>query len=156
MEKSDVLGLPHKKHKKHKHKKHKKKRGVDDADDGSGGNSPGAPGEKFKPGLKLKIKIGGQTFGEARLSKSEINEASSDESANIDVVGASPSAPLLDSATNPSNSSKKGKKMDEEEAWLAALEAGRLEEVDDELRRMKDPNLMTARQVCTYFFSLTY
>ncbi|XP_055936555.1 INO80 complex subunit B-like [Argiope bruennichi] len=142
----DVLGLPHKKHKKHKHKKHKKKRGIDDADDGSGGNSPGTPGEKFKPGLKLKIKIGGQTFGEARLSKSEINEASSDESANIDVVGASPAAPLLDSSANASNSSKKGKKMDEEEAWLAALEAGRLEEVDDELRRMKDPNLMTARQ----------
>ncbi|GIY60041.1 PAPA-1 domain-containing protein [Caerostris extrusa] len=141
----DVLGLSHKKHKKHKHKKHKKKRGTED-DDGSDGNSPGTPSEKFKPGLKLKIKIGGQTFGEARVSKSEINEASSDESANIDVVGASPSVPLPDPSATPSNPSKKGKKMDEEEAWLAALEAGRLEEVDEELRRMKDPNLMTARQ----------
>lgn len=35
---------------------------------------------------------------------------------------------------------------DEEEAWLEALESGRLEEVDDELRKMKDPTLMTARQ----------
>ncbi|GFS43617.1 INO80 complex subunit B [Trichonephila inaurata madagascariensis] len=142
----DVLGLPHKKHKKHKHKKHRKKRGAEDGDEGSGGNSPGTPNEKFKTGLKLKIKIGGQTFGEARVSKNEINEASSDESTNIDVVGASPSALFPDSSATPVNPTKKGKKMDEEEAWLAALEAGRLEEVDEELRRMKDPNLMTARQ----------
>ncbi|XP_054706448.1 INO80 complex subunit B-like [Uloborus diversus] len=81
-----------------------------------------------------------------RVSKSEINEASSDESANIDVVDATPpGAPLLESLVH-SNFPKKIKKVDEEEAWLAALEAGRLEEVDDELRRMKDPNLMTARQ----------
>ncbi|GFV93529.1 INO80 complex subunit B [Trichonephila clavipes] len=142
----DVLGLPHKKHKKHKHKKHRKKRGAEDVDEGSGGNSPGTSNEKFKTGLKLKIKIGGQTFGEARVSKNEINEASSDESTNIDVVGASPSALFPDSSATPVNPIKKGKKMDEEEAWLAALEAGRLEEVDEELRRMKDPNLMTARQ----------
>ena len=62
----DVLGLSHKKHKKHKHKKHKKKKGLEDGDDGSGGGSPETPNENFKPGLRLKIKIGGQTFGEAR------------------------------------------------------------------------------------------
>ncbi|GFT41655.1 INO80 complex subunit B [Nephila pilipes] len=146
MEINDVLGLPHKKHKKHKHKKHKKKRGAEDGEEGSSGNSPGTPNEKFKAGLKLKIKIGGQTFGEARVSKSEINEASSDESTNIDVVGSSPSVSFPDSSATPVNPTKKGKKMDEEDAWLAALEAGRLEEVDEELRRMKDPNLMTARQ----------
>lgn len=142
----DILSLSHKKHKKHKHKKHKKKKGLEDGDDGSGGGSPGTPNESFKPGLKLKIKIGGQTFGEARVSKSEINEASSDESANIDVVDAMPSGSnMSDSMANQGNS-KKGKKVDDDDAWLEALEAGRLEEVDEELRRMKDPNLMTARQ----------
>jgi len=142
----DVLGLSHKKHKKHKHKKHKKKRGLEDGDDGSGGGSPGTPNEKFKPGLKLKIKIGGQTFGEARVSKSEINEASSDESANIDVVDAPPSTNNMSDSLSNQGNSKKGKKIDDDDAWLEALEAGRLEEVDEELRRMKDPNLMTARQ----------
>lgn len=35
---------------------------------------------------------------------------------------------------------------DDEDAWLEALEEGRLHEVDDELKKMKDPKLMTARQ----------
>ncbi|RXG57893.1 INO80 complex subunit B [Armadillidium vulgare] len=34
----------------------------------------------------------------------------------------------------------------EEERWLDAIESGKLEEVDDELKRMKNPRLMTARQ----------
>lgn len=38
-------------------------------------------------------------------------------------------------------------KPDEEEVWLNALEQGRLHEVDDELKKIKDPKLMTARQV---------
>lgn len=36
---------------------------------------------------------------------------------------------------------------DEEEEWLDALEEGRLHEVDDELKKIRDPKLMTARQV---------
>lgn len=35
---------------------------------------------------------------------------------------------------------------DEEDVWLEALEEGRLHEVDEELKKMKDPKLMTARQ----------
>jgi len=33
-----------------------------------------------------------------------------------------------------------------EEAWLDALESGKLEEVDDELKKIRNPKLMTARQ----------
>nr|XP_042911791.1 INO80 complex subunit B [Parasteatoda tepidariorum] len=141
---TDLLGLTHKKHKKHKHKKHKKKKGgLEEGDEGSGQGSPETTNENLKHGLKLKIKIGGQTFGETRVPKPELSEASSDESENIDVLSASPS---IASDSFIINSSKKSKKVDDEDAWLEALEEGRLEEVDEELRRMKDPNLMTARQ----------
>ncbi|XP_032785312.1 INO80 complex subunit B [Daphnia magna] len=33
-----------------------------------------------------------------------------------------------------------------EEAWLKALESGKLEEIDDELKKIKNPKLMTVRQ----------
>lgn len=36
--------------------------------------------------------------------------------------------------------------VEDEEAWLEALETGKLDEFD-EFKRMKDPALMTARQV---------
>lgn len=38
----------------------------------------------------------------------------------------------------------------EEERWLDAIESGKLEQVDDELRKIKDPKLMTARQRAMY------
>lgn len=60
---------------------------------------------------------------------------------------------MSDSMVSQGNS-KKGKKVDDDDAWLEALEAGRLEEVDEELRRMKDPNLMTARQVLKLLLSV--
>lgn len=58
-------------------------------------------------------------------------------------------------------SSKKGKKpkppqqddtSSDEERWLNAIETGKLEEVDDELKKIKpkDPKLMTARQRAMY------
>ncbi|KAF2355257.1 INO80 complex subunit B-like conserved region [Trinorchestia longiramus] len=34
----------------------------------------------------------------------------------------------------------------EEERWLTAIEAGKLDEVDDELKRFRNPRLLTARQ----------
>jgi hypothetical protein len=43
---------------------------------------------------------------------------------------------------------------DEEEVWFDALEEGRLHEVDDELKKIRDPKLMTARQVICFFFIL--
>lgn len=59
-------------------------------------------------------------------------------------------------ANTPSNSKKSKKRRDsgtssEEERWLTAIESGKLEEVEDvELRKMKDPKLMTARQRAMY------
>ncbi|XP_055838077.1 INO80 complex subunit B [Episyrphus balteatus] len=48
---------------------------------------------------------------------------------------------------------KKGKDSgtsSDEERWLDAIESGKLEEVDDELKKIKDPKLMTARQRAMY------
>lgn len=53
-------------------------------------------------------------------------------------------------------SNKKRKKRDsassDEERWLTAIESGKLEDVDDELKKIKpkDPALMTARQRAMY------
>ncbi|XP_064488657.1 INO80 complex subunit B-like [Ornithodoros turicata] len=119
----DIESLPaHKRHKKRKHKKHKRKRDADQPDD-----NPGSPqSEGSKPSLKLKIRIGGQTV-EKNVSK--MSEALDEDNAN---------------KSNDDSSQESGD--EEEEAWLEALESGRLDEVDDELRKMKDPTLMTARQ----------
>lgn len=38
----------------------------------------------------------------------------------------------------------------EEERWLNAIESGKLEQVDDEMKKLKDPKLMTARQRAMY------
>lgn len=55
------------------------------------------------------------------------------------------------------NANKKRKKRDsatssDEERWLTAIESGKLEDVDDELKKIKpkDPSLMTARQRAMY------
>lgn len=54
------------------------------------------------------------------------------------------------------SNSKKRKKRDsassDEERWLTAIESGKLEDVDDELKKIKpkDPALMTARQRAMY------
>lgn len=131
---TDTSLLPHKKHKKHKHKKHKRKRGSEqDAEDGSG--SPTAS-EGGKPPLKLKIKFGGRTFGEKSVTKIEIPDASSEDSQGI----------VVDEGNATSAMNVASGDVDDEEAWLEALESGRLDDVDDELKVMKDPALMTARQ----------
>lgn len=53
------------------------------------------------------------------------------------------------------NTKKKRQRRDsgtssEEERWLDAIESGKLEQVDDELKKIKDPKLMTARQRAMY------
>ncbi|CAN8018259.1 hypothetical protein HPB47_012713 [Ixodes persulcatus] len=135
----DVIGLPsHKRHKKHKHKKHKRKRGTDQDEDQSPAASPqsGGEGSSSKPALKLKIKIGGQTV-EKNVTKVKQQRPPPPDPSEADL------AELL---MKPNSGDTSADSDDEEEAWLEALESGRLEEVDDELRKMKDPTLMTARQ----------
>ena len=60
----------HKKHKKHK-KKHKKKKSHGPGEDYSSelaSSELGSQSDTGKPSIKLKIKIGGQTFGEKRYA----------------------------------------------------------------------------------------
>ncbi|XP_022194462.2 INO80 complex subunit B isoform X2 [Nilaparvata lugens] len=126
----------HKKHNK-KHKKHKKRKfeefeEVIDVLDPSN--------------IKLTIKL---PSDEENIDKvlSEIGVA---VKAPVEVK----TSPLSSSPSKSSSSKKKKKKgkdgdtSSEEERWLDAIESGKLEEVDDELKKIKpkDPNLMTARQ----------
>ncbi|XP_017471071.1 PREDICTED: INO80 complex subunit B [Rhagoletis zephyria] len=68
----------------------------------------------------------------------------------------SPAASATPTASGYSANNKKSKKRrdsstsSEEERWLTAIESGKLEEMDDELKKMKDPKLMTARQRAMY------
>ncbi|XP_075553432.1 uncharacterized protein LOC142586056 isoform X3 [Dermacentor variabilis] len=112
----DVLGLLPP-HKRHKKHKHKKhKRKRGGTDQEEEAPSPPASPQSGD-GSKPALKLKIKIGGQQALEK---NVTRADE---------------------PSSHSE-----DEEEAWLEALESGRLEEVDDELRKMKDPTLMTARQ----------
>ncbi|KAG8228655.1 hypothetical protein J437_LFUL008306 [Ladona fulva] len=112
---------PLKKHKRHKHKKHKKKKSIDE-----GAGPSETMGKIFESNEKQKIKV----------LQNELFEK-----------------PIPQSTSSPKTSSKKkkGKGKDsgtssEEERWLDAIESGKLEEVDDELKKIKNPKLMTARQ----------
>ncbi|XP_020278927.1 INO80 complex subunit B [Pseudomyrmex gracilis] len=128
--------LPQKKHKKHKHKKHKKKKLMHDDNDGFVNIS--SPDKK-----KIKIK--------------KDNERSLDKREKL-LKPCNLSAPVINTASSPkatakkklpkSNKGKDSGTSSEEERWLDAIESGKLEEVDDELKKIKpkDPKLMTARQ----------
>uniref|UniRef100_A0A0A9X4H7 INO80 complex subunit B n=2 Tax=Lygus hesperus TaxID=30085 RepID=A0A0A9X4H7_LYGHE len=120
----DVEGIATpKKHKRHKHKKHKKKKEVD--------------------GFHL----------DQNKMKSPATSASSSS------VVESPSRVMdksIQLGTSPKTAQKKKKvkggkdsgTSSDEERWLDAIQSGKLEEVDDELKKIKpkDPKLMTARQ----------
>lgn len=84
-------------------------------------------------------------------------EGSDDELLDIDMgMSSKPSAKALTKPSTSANSAKKRKKRDsassDEERWLTAIESGKLEDVDDELKKIKpkDPSLMTARQRAMY------
>ncbi|KAL1501132.1 hypothetical protein ABEB36_006517 [Hypothenemus hampei] len=104
----------------------------------------------------------------AKTKKSTRSAPSDDGSSSNELVIVDESAPMAKqqpksvlnspkpgSSTNSSNS-KKRKKRDsassDEERWLTAIESGKLEDVDDELKKIKpkDPSLMTARQRAMY------
>ncbi|XP_046389781.1 INO80 complex subunit B [Ischnura elegans] len=114
---------PLKKHKRHKHKKHKKRKALDE----EAGPSE-TIGKMFESNEKFK----------SRGPASEMVDKTHSQS---------------QSTPSPKNTAKKkkGKGKDsgtssEEERWLDAIESGKLEEVDDELKKIKNPKLMTARQ----------
>ncbi|XP_063968142.1 INO80 complex subunit B-like [Lytechinus pictus] len=147
---------PHKKHKKHKHKKHKKHResasGGQSSDTGQSELVEATDSLTGKPQLKLKIKIGGQTLRTKSFDKISVT-ASSDEpsededrlhgdSSNDTWRGATPS-PVSQGSSK--SISKLSKEEAEEEAWLDALEAGKLDEYG-EIPKPKDESLLTARQ----------
>ncbi|KZC07191.1 INO80 complex subunit B, partial [Dufourea novaeangliae] len=73
------------------------------------------------------------------------------KTANLSVAGSS-TAPSPKATTKKKvpkgNKGKDSGTSSEEERWLDAIESGKLEEVDDELKKIKpkDPKLMTARQ----------
>lgn len=102
-----------------------------------------------------------------KLKKRKLNRSQElDDSEAVEVVD----SPIVDSpiemsaaerlkSLTPKTSAvkpkkKKGRKdsgtSSEEERWLDAIESGKLEQVDDELRKIKDPKLMTARQRAMY------
>ena len=59
----------------------------------------------------------------------------------------SSSSPITSSSGENSRRKKnENDSEDEEEKWLDAVESGNLHAVDDELKRIRDPKLMTARQ----------
>ncbi|XP_068146855.1 INO80 complex subunit B [Drosophila tropicalis] len=87
-------------------------------------------------------------------------QASVTEGSNIlefpSIRSKKPSAPPGNSTT-PNAGNKKAKKprrnsdtSSDEERWLNAIETGKLEDVDEELKKIKDPKLMTARQRAMY------
>lgn len=84
-------------------------------------------------------------------------EASDDELLDIDMgTSSKTSMKALTKPSTSANVAKKRKKRDsassDEERWLTAIESGKLEDVDDELKKIKpkDPSLMTARQRAMY------
>nr|XP_018913158.1 PREDICTED: INO80 complex subunit B [Bemisia tabaci]XP_018913159.1 PREDICTED: INO80 complex subunit B [Bemisia tabaci]XP_018913160.1 PREDICTED: INO80 complex subunit B [Bemisia tabaci] len=140
-----------KRHKKHKHKKHKRKKNESDTLEEI--ISPGLiddldlPQSSIEKSLfeDLKSSFAGISQEDVDLSQKSGNSASDTQTsiAENKIPGLS-----------PKNSSKKKKKekdgaaSSDEERWLNAIESGKLEEVDDELKKIKpkDPKLMTARQ----------
>lgn len=82
---------------------------------------------------------------------------SDDELLEVDMgISPKPMSKTLNKSSTSTNTAKKRKKRDsassDEERWLTAIESGKLEDVDDELKKIKpkDPSLMTARQRAMY------
>ncbi|XP_011177995.1 INO80 complex subunit B [Zeugodacus cucurbitae] len=89
-------------------------------------------------------------------SSSSKKLASKQQTTTAASTSSSPAASTTPGANpNAANNKKSKKRRDsstssEEERWLTAIESGKLEEMDDELKKMKDPKLMTARQRAMY------
>lgn len=87
-------------------------------------------------------------FG-VEMSAAEKLKSQSNKTANV--VGIGSGATPIGNAKNKKRRTRRGSgTSSEEERWLDAIESGKLEQVDDELKKIKDPKLMTARQRAMY------
>lgn len=87
-------------------------------------------------------------------------EEEDDEEVDIDDSFGSPNTPGKAGSSKNAKKKKMAQHDDtssDEERWLNAIETGKLEEVDDELKKIKpkDPKLMTARQRAMYEKNVT-
>ncbi|XP_018310024.1 INO80 complex subunit B isoform X1 [Mycetomoellerius zeteki] len=131
---------PQKRHKKHKHKKHKKKKLMHDDSDTFVEISTDADRKKS---FRIKMK----KEDERNLDKRE--KILKTCGLNTAAISTAPSPKAAAKKKIPKgNKGKDSGTSSEEERWLDAIESGKLEEVDDELKKIKpkDPKLMTARQ----------
>ncbi|XP_064612343.1 INO80 complex subunit B-like [Liolophura sinensis] len=135
---------PHKKHKKHK-KKHKKRK----SDEHSGPLTYSAsPCSEGKSTIKLKIKIGGETLGTKSVAEEVFIKSPSKPAPAINVTDNSWEDDDDDGDVDVDTGTddhKKNLEESDEEKWLDALEKGELDDCG-ELKKMKDPALLTARQ----------
>ncbi|XP_023940476.1 INO80 complex subunit B [Bicyclus anynana] len=137
---------PQKKHKRHKHKKHKKRK-LDNAYD-SDTSIDVAYEDIVDKSYKMKKRDAPSTSA-ADLLKAQ-TKSSSDSRKSI--PGSTSSTPPK---VPPKKKKVKGRDSgtsSEEERWLDAIKSGKLEEVDEELKKIKpkDPKMMTARQRAMY------
>ncbi|KAL5290265.1 INO80B family protein [Megaselia abdita] len=92
------------------------------------------------------------THTHQKKKKHKKHKKRKEEEFDLDAEGLNDS-PNEDADSPPSSAKKKKGKEEassDEERWLDAIESGKLEEVDDELKKIKDPKLMTARQRAMY------
>ncbi|CAH0720967.1 unnamed protein product, partial [Brenthis ino] len=138
---------PQKKHKRHKHKKHKK---IDNDYDSDTSIDVAYEDGVEKSSYKMKSKKDVSGNSAADILKAQATKSSSDSRKSM---------PGSSSSTPPKVPSKKKKAKgrdsgtsSEEERWLDAIKSGKLEEVDEELKKIKpkDPKMMTARQRAMY------
>lgn len=131
---------PQKRHKKHKHKKHKKKKLMHDDSDTFVDISTDIDRKKS---FRIKMKKEDERSSDKR---DKILKTCGSSTANVSTAS-SPKATTKKKIPK-SNRGKDSGTSSEEERWLDAIESGKLEEVDDELKKIKpkDPKLMTARQ----------
>ena len=104
---------------------------------------PPKPTQISSPPIKLKISLGSLGKKKSSASKIELspprqipNKRRTMETLEI--------SPIVE--PEESKKRKRQKSEDEEEKWLDAVESGTLHAVDAELKSIRDPKLMTARQ----------
>ncbi|XP_074095058.1 INO80 complex subunit B [Cotesia typhae] len=119
----NIETISQKRHKKHKHKKHKKKKLIHEA------------------------VLGNSLIGRKKMLN-RVKKVEIDDSKVVKTLAGTSTSPKSKKKVLKSGKGKDSGTSSEEERWLDAIESGKLEEVDDELKKIKpkDPKLMTARQ----------